>query len=72
MVTTPATPIPYDPVQLSLKLRDVAATLRRSHRDDLASERFARRLEAHAAAMLDPELTPDYRPFVRRDGHRSG
>lgn len=61
------TPAPFDPVQLSMKLRDVAAILRRSRHDDLASERLARRLEAHAVAMLHPELTPDYRPFVRRD-----
>lgn len=63
MVTTPA---PFDAVELAMKLRDVAATLRRDRRGDLASKRFARRLEVHARAMLNPELTPDYRPFARR------
>ncbi len=57
---------PFDPLQLSMKLRDVAAILRRSRRDDLASQRFARRLEAHADAILHPERTPDYRLFAQR------
>jgi hypothetical protein len=59
------TPTTFDPVQLSMKLRDVAADLRRTHRRDLVIERFARRLETHADAMLYPERTPDYRPFAQ-------
>jgi hypothetical protein len=52
---------------LARKLRAAAAELRRARRQDLASEQFAGRLEAHADAMLRPEAPLDERLFALRE-----
>jgi len=48
----------FAPLALAAKLRRAAAELRAERDCDLVSERFARRLEAHADAMLRPEAPP--------------
>jgi hypothetical protein len=55
----------FDARQLSVKLRHIATELRRARVLDLKTEQFARQLEAHATAMLDPERSPDYRLFAQ-------
>ncbi len=47
--------IGFDAQGLAAKLQRAAAELRWQQRHDLATEYFARRLEAHADAMLRPE-----------------
>jgi hypothetical protein len=57
----------FDANALAKKLRSAAAELRRARRQELTVEHFARRLEAHADAMLHSETAPDDRLFALRE-----
>lgn len=57
----------FDVHSLAGKLRHAAAELRGERHDDLVTEQFARRLEAHADAMLRPEAALRERFFTLRE-----
>ena len=56
----------FDVHSLASKLRHAAAELRCERRHDFATEQFARRLEAHADAMLRLDVALHER-FISRD-----
>lgn len=62
----------FDVRPLAAKLRRAAAELRAEKRRDLATEQFARRLEAHAEAMLHPEAALRDRFLARWENRLEG
>ena len=62
----------FDVHSLAGKLRHAAAELRGERRNDFATEQFARRLEAHADAMLRREVALHERFFSLRESRLLG
>jgi hypothetical protein len=57
----------FDVHSMAGKLRRAAAELRGERRYDFSTEQFARRLEAHADAMLRPEVALHERFLTLRE-----
>lgn len=62
----------FDAQGLTAKLQRAAVELRGERRGDFATEYFARRLEAHADAMLRPEVALRERFWSLREARFAG